>query len=273
MSNFGISSKRCSIHPWLGAAKRRLWWIHLKNWRQLGNHQIIQPQQNCSLGMTGYDVTHHSPSPWKQVGKNEALSFRSSWNRSSGQLKVYAVALYLDQQRGRQTVDLVGLASHFARKMCLSMASLHSLFPSLYLSLSIYLDLFFPFSLYFIFISISILSVHLFNHLWCHSQDKSSKLWSDPPPTLKRFLKDAPGRCSLRMVTWHFFFWIQWNSGRSFCFFCCWERIWSIRNLLGNDMWTCEFRWMRENLSFTSRCQGDYIITGVPWKISPEIFF
>eukprot|EP00434_Breviolum_minutum_P012599 symbB.v1.2.011103.t1/scaffold729.1/size168447/6 len=30
--------------------------------------------------------------------------------------------------------------------------------------------------------------------------DKSSKLWSDPPPTLKRFLKDAPGRCSLRMV-------------------------------------------------------------------------
>ena len=77
----------------------------------------------------------------------------------------------------------------------------------------------FAFSLYFVFISISILSVHFFNHLWCHSQDKSSKLWSDPPPTLKRFLKDAPGRCSLRMVTWHFFFWIQWNSGRSFCFF------------------------------------------------------
>eukprot|EP00438_Fugacium_kawagutii_P021726 Skav208039 [mRNA] locus=scaffold2540:141148:145451:+ [translate_table: standard] len=30
--------------------------------------------------------------------------------------------------------------------------------------------------------------------------EKSSKLWSDPAPTLKRFLSDAPGHSSLRMV-------------------------------------------------------------------------
>lgn len=30
--------------------------------------------------------------------------------------------------------------------------------------------------------------------------EKSSRLWSDPAPTLKRFLNDAPGHCSLRIV-------------------------------------------------------------------------
>ena len=238
--------------------------------------------------MTGYDGYII---PLETLVKLITFWFRSRWARSSGQLKVYAVALYLDHPRasnggpgGTRRFYAVLCASHFARKMCLSIhhsiyhylyfdhylypsilpfihpsvhpsvhssvhpsfslsiaVSLHlsrslSLYLSIYLpmspSLLIYssrsLDLFLPFSLYLISVSPS-------SFLSMAGEVQQTLEW--PAANAETIFKGCPRKMLLEDGHLALGF-SETHVGPSFFFG---ERMWSMRNLLGNDMWTCEF--------------------------------
>ena len=119
-----------------------LWWKHqIINPNRLSNRQIINPKKISGLGMTGYDGYII---PLETLVKR----FRSRWARSSGQLKVYAVALYLDHPRasnggpgGTRRFYAVLYCIPFASswKTCLSIHhSIWTIHLSRSLSLSIY---------------------------------------------------------------------------------------------------------------------------------------